>query len=146
MFVPLYPVMIASAAARAFETISSTMACSSTRVSTPEPSFAVAAIAPSTEARFADVTPVTPIRAKSAAVRVVVPPAAAVMMPVTTSPSAYSSAAVSTCAVVAVSRMRFISARSAAISMELMPIAAYCEATNWALLLRVPSAAASTAV
>ena len=72
--------------------------CSADKLATPLPSLAVTAIAASTSARLALVTPVIPRAAKSAAVRARagVPPAAVSMIAATMSASRDNSTAVST--------------------------------------------------
>ena len=129
VLLPVYALMIASAASRvaAAATAFATTAESSVKASTPVPLSAVAAMAARTSARFALVTPVRPIVSSAAGVNAgdAVWPAAVAMIPATVSASADNSARVSTDVSAAASSTSLRSAAFAALSICVRPSVAY---------------------
>ena len=118
------------------------MACNSDKLSTAEPSLAVAAMAASTAFRLSGVTPVRPNRAKSSAVRAGLgfTPLAVSMMPCTMRARLANSAWVSTEPLPITSMASLSKLASAAVSTVLRPSNWYCAALSAGWLLSTPSA------
>ena len=122
------------------------MACNSDKLSTSLPSLAVAVMAAKMALRLSSFTPVSPSRAKSAAVKagLGVTPLAVSMMPCTMRARLANSAWVSTEPLPITSMASFSKLASAVVSTVLRPSNWYCAALSAGWLLSTPSAPPSS--